>query len=706
MYRRKASTVVLAALSLLFVSAAHAQLDPNFGTAGVVTTNIHADDSSIGTFILPDGKIFVVAESFQTVVRYSFLRYNSDGTPDMTYGTGGRVQLSGIFSSESIVARHGINRAYRQADGKILLVGSDEMDGLVARLNEDGSLDNSFAVGGVTRPNITQGDNRFDIVESAAITSDGKITVAGTTDTLAGVTRLFLIRYDSNGVLDPSLAGQGYVVHSFFQDPRAVFVQPSGKIVVSSANSRSPGSEGAIRRFNVDGSADGTFASILFGSTLRSSAMQPDGRILVGEVISRNDALERLNTDVQISRYGVDGALDTGFGDAGRRLIDLTTSFCDDSPNAIAVEPDGDIIVSVITNVQPNRSSFRGAMLALAKLSSSGAITGKFLETNSLFFGDAQLALYADGRILTTFRTTNGSDVNLLLTRATDVSLQNYKFRGVAFDLALVTENGSADVAIFRPSDRRWWVYPTGTGFPPFGLATDIPVVADYIGSMGSEIAVFRPSDGTWYIARTLSPGDFITIQWGANGDIPTPADFDGDGKTDVAVFRPSEGVWYLRNSSDGGYRILQWGLNGDKPVAGDYDGDGIDDIGIFRPSTGVWYVLKSSDGQPLIGPFGTSGDVPVPADYDGDGKTDIAVWRPSTGVWYWIKSSDGNAVSFAWGTSTDTAVPADYNGDGKVDVAVFRPSEGRWYVYKNGVGTFDIYSWGLPTDVPISARY
>ncbi|HEX9840575.1 MAG TPA: hypothetical protein VGA72_14590, partial [Anaerolineales bacterium] len=163
------------------------------------------------------------------------------------------------------------------------------------------------------------------------------------------------------------------------------------------------------------------------------------------------------------------------------------------------------------------------------------------------------------------------------------------------------------------PDAGTWHIY--GQGAYVFGTSGDVPVEADYNGDGTAEIAVFRPSNGNWYIAGSAS-----SYVFGGIGDIPVVADYNGDGTADVAVFRPSNGNWYIVGSASS----YVFGGSGDIPVVADYNADGRNDIAIFRPSNSTWYIAG-------VGTFvwGGSGDIPVVADYNGDGMVDIAVFRP-----------------------------------------------------------------------------
>ena len=78
--------------------AAAGDLDPTFGTGGKVTTAVGTGtlDGAVGLVVQADGKLVAAGTSFNGFDNdFALVRYNSDGTLDATFGTGGTV--TGIF---------------------------------------------------------------------------------------------------------------------------------------------------------------------------------------------------------------------------------------------------------------------------------------------------------------------------------------------------------------------------------------------------------------------------------------------------------------------------------------------------------------------------------------------------------------------------------------------------------------------------------
>jgi hypothetical protein len=285
---------------------------------------------------------------------------------------------------------------------------------------------------------------------------------------------------------------------------------------------------------------------------------------------------------------------------------------------------------------------------------------------------------------------------------------------GMTGDVAVpgdYTGNGTANYAVFRPSDGRWYIRPDGGGSPiihAFGSATDILVPGDYDGDGRTDLAVIQRNTFTWRIRRS-SDGLMTEIQFGGDGDIPVPGDYNQDGMLEPAVFRPELATWFHHTAT--GRAAVAWGSAGDIPCPGDYDGDGFTDRAVFAPGTATWSVRPSGGGADTATAWGSTGDRPVPGDYDGDGRTDIALYRAGSREWRIRKSSDGTMLSlppvfFGWGAALDCPVPADFeSGTGSANVAVYRASSGTWYI-RNLTSGVTQEPMGTAGDIPVAGDY
>jgi uncharacterized delta-60 repeat protein len=148
------------------------QLDPSFGTGGIAITSFTDSDAEInGIAIQPDGKIVVAGSSASA---FALARYLPNGALDTTFGTGGTVTTP-IGNASSVQA---VGVAV-QSDGKIVAGGAADAAFAAARYNADGSPDPTFGSGGSA---TTSFGGTFDTAEAMALQSDGKIVLVGFSD--------------------------------------------------------------------------------------------------------------------------------------------------------------------------------------------------------------------------------------------------------------------------------------------------------------------------------------------------------------------------------------------------------------------------------------------------------------------------------------------------------------------------------------------
>lgn len=141
-YTYKNSLLLLSLLFVQFISyAAPGDLDPTFGTNGLVTTSIGRLDYITSTTLQPDSKIIVSGVvTTNAAIKLAAARYNTDGTLDTTFNsTGIQTILIGSQTEGNSVAI--------QADNKIIIGGfssNSQTDLTLVRYNTNGTLDLTF----------------------------------------------------------------------------------------------------------------------------------------------------------------------------------------------------------------------------------------------------------------------------------------------------------------------------------------------------------------------------------------------------------------------------------------------------------------------------------------------------------------------------------------------------------------------------------
>jgi uncharacterized delta-60 repeat protein len=274
-------------------------LDTTFGDGGMVTTDLRPEPNSNGIAIQTDGKILAVGSSFDAGGEsFALVRFNADGTPDTTFGSGGMVTT--VF--ETNAGAHGVAI---QPDGKIVVAGvtfaSSKAGGApglaVARYDPDGALDPTFGDGGTVVTDLPGGAAAFRV----AIQADGKILAMGGSAFSTGP-EFTLVRYNADGSLDDGFGKHGSLVSKLLDPFGAFAIQPDGRVVAA-------GTDFMLVRFNADGTLDATFGT---GGKLTSDfgpgfaatdvgavAVQADGGILAAGSAS----LSKTDSDFALARY-------------------------------------------------------------------------------------------------------------------------------------------------------------------------------------------------------------------------------------------------------------------------------------------------------------------------------------------------------------------------------------------------------------------
>jgi len=192
---------------------------------------------------------------------FGLVRYNTDGTLDGTFGSGGIIRTDFVLGSVDWI-QGGIQI---QGDGRIVAGGYTNLGVAgawrfaVARYNTDGTLDTAFSTDGKATTKFSPG---FEYISWMAIQSTGEIVTAGEAGFNTSTDVAALARFNSDGTLDTSFNGTGRVTtnygpHSDFAG--GVAIQGDGRIVTAAGRGLG-GSDPAfaVCRYNSNGSLDST----------------------------------------------------------------------------------------------------------------------------------------------------------------------------------------------------------------------------------------------------------------------------------------------------------------------------------------------------------------------------------------------------------------------------------------------------------------
>ncbi|HWM25972.1 MAG TPA: delta-60 repeat domain-containing protein [Chthoniobacterales bacterium] len=293
-----------------------ARLDATTGLADSFNPNADLEVFSIA--LQADGKI-LVGGRFRNIggqPRYNIARLDPvTGHADSFDPNTGYCCGSGMEAVYAIAV---------QADGKVLIGGAFESIGGLSRRNI-GRVD-----GATGQPDSFNANANDDII-TIAVQADGKILVGGNFTSIGGEARNHIAR------LNPvSGAADSFAPHTSSGGVLSIAVQADGKILAGGDFTAVAPNKGAlvtrnrIARLEADGRLDQTLNLNAVGSEVYATAVQADGKILIGGNFTSVLGVPRNH----IARLNRDGTLDAAFDPNADSIV-----------YAIATQADGKILV-------------------------------------------------------------------------------------------------------------------------------------------------------------------------------------------------------------------------------------------------------------------------------------------------------------------------------------------------------------------------
>jgi uncharacterized delta-60 repeat protein len=360
---------------------ADGSLDNSFNTMGFSNGTVYIVKA------MPNGKILVGGTFYHGITRL-----NNDGTEDISFnpGSGANVTVSAIAV---------------QPDGKIIIGGDfTTYNGMpcngLARLNPDGTLDNTFTVG-------TGADGNVSVVE---VLANGKIIIGGAFTSYNGTIKNRLARLNSDGTLDnsftPGTGANGHVL--------TVAVQTDGKIIIGGNFTAYNGTTRyRLARLNPDGTLETGFNSGNgFNSAVKAVVLQSNAQIIIGGAFTSYNGTGRN----RLTRLNANGTLDLSFnaltGTNGNIL-------------KAALQTNGKIIIGGAFTTYNSTAHNR-----IAGLNSNGSIDSGFNPGTGADSTVSALTLQTDGKIIIGgyFTSYNGKARNRIARLNADGSLDTTGF--------------------------------------------------------------------------------------------------------------------------------------------------------------------------------------------------------------------------------------------------------------------------------------
>ncbi|HEY0278398.1 MAG TPA: hypothetical protein VGC32_09040 [Solirubrobacterales bacterium] len=308
--------------------------DPIFGTSEGRYSFPSPGFATEAIAFAPGGQILVAGHytgtSERTTEATAVMRFEPNGTLDTGFGKEGVAQISYNGPGNFLAVA---------ADGSILALGAT-----VQRLSATGSVEAGFSVAPSGQSN------------AMVVFPDGEFAVAST-DTAPGEgsTTCTVSRYRADGSLDPSFA-QGGVLTRPGLACSGLVVAPEEGLLAYEASSRYSHRTAAPRllRLNASGAPVAGFGAegeISLDPPAPSGGAEPHPLAIAGVAFAGNGKILVAGSDVDATlvRLEPDGALDPGFG-AGGAISESVQVPSRVSPRALAVTSGGRLMVTGMTD--------------------------------------------------------------------------------------------------------------------------------------------------------------------------------------------------------------------------------------------------------------------------------------------------------------------------------------------------------------------
>lgn len=545
-------------------------LDLTFGTNGLVYTDFGTGTVMRAMSLQFDGKIVAAGYAVYPGGNAGengvvLARYDTNGTLDGSFGSGGKVITMGVVG---YTGAHGLTI---QPDGKIVAAGigigsgHGGIDFALYRFTTNGVLDPEFGGGsGKVFTAISTNVSSYNYFDSAngvgiqfgnnTLQNPDKLVAAGYYWNFNGNIVFAAARYLLDGTLDTTFGGNGIVTNSLTPSNesdfgQSVLVQGAGsfvtprKITIAGYGNAGTNYFFLMVRYNADGSLDTSFGTNGTGRVTVSFGSYHDDEVNAIAFGSGNVLLAGSSTasgtdrDFAVARFTSSGALDPSYGSGGVATADVADR--DSSGQAVTIQADGRIIVA------GNANNGEDNLFALGRYNADGSLDDTFgtggkvrMAVGTRGSGINAVATQTDGNIVAAGFSYNGTNNDFAVARYTTNGALDTSFGGTGIVSTPVNSDSEEASALTLQPDGKIILAgnTTVSGYSHFGLARyntngtldtsfgTLGKVTTTVSSVGGDaaLAVRLQRDGkivaAGYAAVSASDVDFAVVRYNTNG--------------------------------------------------------------------------------------------------------------------------------------------------------------------------------------------
>jgi uncharacterized delta-60 repeat protein len=272
-------------------------------------------------------------------------------------------------------------------DGSIIMAGTVEpeawnFDFVAIKILPQGTIDSSFGINGYSTVNFETGDSD-DRCRAIGVRSDGKLLLAGYLSDASNTT--IIARLNADGSSDQSFGGNGKVIleHGFppisgFITSNDMAILPDNRFYLAGTN----GNNVMLNLYNEDGTLDDSFGNQGYGLINVNAGideeevqivLQDDEKIIVVGRVDNNNFAVRFNTN---------GQIDSSYGNAGIAWVGMEYSASSGELASAALQSSGKLIMAGTRET----GIFFTHQMASARLTTGGKIDSTYGTNGYKYF--------------------------------------------------------------------------------------------------------------------------------------------------------------------------------------------------------------------------------------------------------------------------------------------------------------------------------